>query len=114
MTDDLVKSHIDWLRGDHEHCNPFIADRIEALTAERDALKTAQIDAIRAALESAAKCCDDEADRCDSAIKWKGGSARYNQDCIPAAYAMRDRSSAIRAIDPAAIAAKLNGEGDAN
>ena len=31
MSDDLVKSHIEWLRGDHEACNPFLADRIETL-----------------------------------------------------------------------------------
>ena len=39
MSDDLVKSHIEWLRGDHEGCNPFLADRIETLVAERDALR---------------------------------------------------------------------------
>ena len=33
MSDDLVKSHIEWLRGDHEGCNPVLADRIEALEA---------------------------------------------------------------------------------
>ena len=48
MMDDLLKSHIEWLRGDHELCNPFLADRIEALEAraekaeaERDALREA-------------------------------------------------------------------------
>ena len=41
MSDDLVKSHIEWLRGDHEGCNPFLADRIETLVAERDALREA-------------------------------------------------------------------------
>lgn len=25
MSDDLMKSYVDWLRGDHERCNPFIA-----------------------------------------------------------------------------------------
>ena len=31
MNDDLVSGHIDWLRGDHEYCNPILADRIEQL-----------------------------------------------------------------------------------
>lgn len=31
MNDDLVSGHIDWLRSDHEYCNPILADRIEQL-----------------------------------------------------------------------------------
>lgn len=107
MSDDLVKR----LRANHlDECYEAI-DRIEALTAERDALKAGQIDAIRAALEAAADACVVEADKCDDAIKWSR-SARYKQDCKAASYAMRDRASAIRAIAPAAIAAKLKGDGD--
>jgi len=34
MSDDLVKAHIEWLRGDHERCNPMLADRIEELEAD--------------------------------------------------------------------------------
>jgi hypothetical protein len=34
MTDDLVSGHIDWLRGDHEYCNPILADCIEQLEAK--------------------------------------------------------------------------------
>ena len=52
MRDELVKSHIEWLRGDHELCNPFLAERIEALQvrlreaeAERDALREALVKA---------------------------------------------------------------------
>ena len=45
MSDDLVKSHIKWLRCDHELCNPILADRIETLIAERDALTDALVDA---------------------------------------------------------------------
>ena len=51
MRDELVKSHIEWLRGDHELCNPFLADRIETLQTraeksevERDALRDAVAD----------------------------------------------------------------------
>ena len=49
------------------------------------------------ALEEAAQCCDDEADRCDDAVKW-GGHRRYIQNLKAAAYAMRDRAAAIRAM----------------
>lgn len=74
------------------------ADRIEALIAERDALKADQIEAIRAALEAAAKCCVDTAKEAldDSYLTaWLSGLA-YE----------------IRALDPSAIAAKLKGECD--
>ena len=57
-----------------------------------------QRDVARAeALEDAAQCCADEADRCDDAVKW-GGSRRYISDCKAAAYAMRNRAAAIRAL----------------
>lgn len=49
------------------------------------------------ALDDAAQCCDDEADRCDDAVKW-GRRRRYIQNCKAAAYAMRDRAAAIRAM----------------
>ena len=49
------------------------------------------------ALDDAAQCCDDEADRCDDAVKW-GGHRRYIQNVKAAAYAMRDRAAAIRAM----------------
>ena len=52
MSDDLVKSHIEWLRGDHELCNPFLADRIEALEARAEKAE-AERDALREALEEA-------------------------------------------------------------
>lgn len=54
-------------------------------------------EARNAALEEAAKACDDEADKCDDAVKW-GGAKRYVQDCKAAAYAMRNRAAAIRAM----------------
>ena len=47
--------------------------------------------------EAAARCCEAEADKCDDAAKW-GGSKRYVSDCKAAAYAMRDRAAAIRAL----------------
>jgi hypothetical protein len=79
-------------------------DAISAKNAEiarlREHLAEAerQRDVARAeALEEAARCCDVEADGCDDAVKW-GGSRRYIQDCKAAAYAMRDRASAIRAL----------------
>jgi hypothetical protein len=34
MNDDLVSGHIDWLRSDHEYCNPILADCIEQLEAK--------------------------------------------------------------------------------
>ena len=37
----LLQSHVKWLRGDHEQCNPWLADIIEAQSAERDALRHA-------------------------------------------------------------------------
>ena len=30
----LLASHVEWLRGDHEACNPWLADMIEAQAAE--------------------------------------------------------------------------------
>jgi hypothetical protein len=37
-----LKSHADWLRGDHEHCNPWLADTLGALTAENARLRAGQ------------------------------------------------------------------------
>lgn len=34
---ELLESHAQWLRGDHEQCNPFLAEIIENLIDERDA-----------------------------------------------------------------------------
>ena len=51
----------------------------------------------KAAFEEAAKCCEDEADKCDDAAKW-GGAPKYIANCKAAAYAMRDRAAAIRAL----------------
>ena len=31
---DLLKSHIDWLRGDHDNSNPWLADTIDALLTQ--------------------------------------------------------------------------------
>lgn len=64
--------------------------RAEAAEAK---LATARNDA----LEDAAKACDDEVDRVEDAIKW-GGAKPYIKRCEAAAYAMRDRSAAIRAM----------------
>jgi len=66
------------------------AAALRAIVAERQAVRDR-------ALDDAAQCCADEADRCDDAVKW-GGHRRYIQDCKAAAYAMRDRAYAIRAM----------------
>lgn len=79
--------------------------------AKMDALRTAAIvnayrmgllvrrDAARSeALEEAAAVCEAEADLCDDAAKWSSQRRRYAQDCKAAAYAMRDRAKAIRAL----------------
>ena len=66
------------------------ADTIEALQAQL-------AEARDKALEDAAQCCEREADRCDDAAIW-GGSRTYVNNCKAAAYAMRDRANAIRAM----------------
>lgn len=69
MSDDLVER----LRANHlDECYEAI-DRIEALIAERDALKAGQIDAIRAALEYAADMVIRSIDPAAIAAKMKGG-----------------------------------------
>jgi len=66
----------------------------DRLMAEKDAeIASAQ----RRAYERAAECCEAEADKCDDAVKWNG-PGRYARDCKAAAYAMRDRAAAIRAM----------------
>jgi len=47
-----LQSHIEWLEGDHENCNPFLADDIRALAAERDAAtaRVAELEALNAAM----------------------------------------------------------------
>ena len=72
----------------HQYC--AMKRRAEAAEAK---LATARNDA----LENAAKACDDEVDRVEDAIKW-GGAKPYIKRCEAAAYAMRDRSAAIRAL----------------
>lgn len=65
--------------------------------------------------EAAARCCEAEADKCDDAAKW-GGSKRYVSDCKAAAYAMRDRAAAIRALpvaEPAPVSKILTGLAEA-
>ena len=66
------------------------ADAIEALRAQLAAARDK-------ALEDAAQCCEREADRCDDAAIW-GGSRTHVNNCKAAAYAMRDRANAIRAM----------------
>ena len=106
---------LEWLReaGEHMHdvgvtiCDDGI-DSGEVLTAkvpECAALLKARAETAEAklatarndALEDAAKACDDEVDRVEDAIKW-GGTTPYIKRCEAAAYAMRDRSAAIRAL----------------
>lgn len=48
-------------------------------------------------LEEAARCCDDEADKCDDAVKW-GGGPKYIAACKGASFAIRNRAHAIRAL----------------
>lgn len=38
MNEERLLSHIEWLRGDHEKCNPFLADDIQALLDQRNEL----------------------------------------------------------------------------
>lgn len=38
MNEERLLSHIEWLRGDHENSNPFLADDIRALLDQRDEL----------------------------------------------------------------------------
>ncbi len=71
------------LRAEHDR---LIAEKDAELAAARDK-----------ALEDAAQCCEREADRCDDAAIW-GGSRTYVNNCKAAAYAMRDRANAIRAL----------------
>lgn len=69
----------------------------DAAEAEAARLTAQLTTARRDALEEAAKCCEIEADNCDDAAKW-GGSPKYIKACRDAAYAMRDRARAIRAL----------------
>ena len=83
--------------------NRAIADNLEAdLMREKEKRRADTAEAKLAtarndALEDAAKACDDEVDRVEDAIKW-GGAKPYIKRCEAAAYAMRDRSAAIRAM----------------
>lgn len=69
-------------------------DTLRARIAELEAELAAARDK---ALEDAAQCCEREADRCDDAAIW-GGSRTHVNNCKAAAYAMRDRANAIRAM----------------
>lgn len=31
---EIIMSHVEWLRSDHENCDPFLADAIETLVAD--------------------------------------------------------------------------------
>lgn len=103
----ILNMFVIWIEAVPYHsdcCNDWFHKQREADIAEitrlREQLAEAerQRDAARTeALEDAAQCCDTEADRCDDAAKW-GGSRRYISDCKAAAYAMRNRAAAIRAL----------------
>ncbi len=77
-------------------CNTYSSDLTEAyiLAAEHERLLS---EARNKALEDAAACCENEADKCDDAVKW-GGERRYIQNCMAASFAMRNRAAAIRAM----------------
>lgn len=83
--------------------NRAIADSLEAdMMREKEKRRAEAAEAKLAtarndALEDAAKACDDEVARVEDAIKW-GGAKPYIKRCEAAAYAMRDRSAAIRAM----------------
>lgn len=80
-------------RWDDDRCeHPSVLEYI--LAAEHDRIVA---EARNKALEDAAMCCEAEADKCDDAVKWNG-PGRYARDCKAAAYAMRDRAAAIRAM----------------
>ena len=69
-----------------------------AVDTQRDLVTADERQSIRdKALEDAAMCCEAEADKCDDAVKW-GGAPKYIANCKAAAYAMRDRAYAIRAM----------------
>lgn len=69
-----------------------------AVDTQRDLVTADERQSIRdKALEDAAMCCEAEADKCDDAVKW-GGAPKYIANCKAAAYAMRDRAAAIRAM----------------
>lgn len=81
-----------------------IADRVTAdMNAAADAIEALQArvaEARNAALEDAALACDDEADEFDDAVKW-GRHPKYIASCKAAAYAIRERAVAIRAMKDA-------------
>ena len=82
------------------HIRAAALDVSETPESERqtDLLSESERQAIRdKALEDAAQCCEAEADKCDDAVKW-GGAPKYIANCKAAAYAMRDRAYAIRAM----------------
>ena len=82
------------------HIRAAALDVSETPESERqtDLLSESERQAIRdKALEDAAQCCEAEADKCDDAVKW-GGATKYIANCKAAAYAMRDRAYAIRAM----------------
>lgn len=38
---DRLRAHVEWLRGDHAQCNPFLADDIDALLIALQKIKDA-------------------------------------------------------------------------
>lgn len=99
--DDLVKRLLAY--ADLEDAGGGTCDHQMGVSPSREA--AVAIEALQAqlaeardkALEDAAQCCEREADRCDDAAIW-GGSRTYVNNCKAAAYAMRDRANAIRAM----------------
>ena len=81
-------------RAGHNH---KLRVRAQAAESRAEAAEAKLAAARNDALEDAAKACDDEVDRVEDAIKW-GGAKPYIKRCEAAAYAMRDRSAAIRAM----------------
>jgi hypothetical protein len=51
-TAERLASHIEWLRDNHEHCNPFIANDIEALAARVAELERTTKEAVAAAVQT--------------------------------------------------------------
>lgn len=81
-------------RAGHNH---KLRVRAQAAESRAEAAEAKLAAARNDALEDAAKACDDEVDRVEDAIKW-GGTTPYIKRCEAAAYAMRDRAAAIRAM----------------
>jgi hypothetical protein len=80
---DRVKSHADWLQGDHDRCNPWLANTINALVANHSTNSPStglerigdgrpmETDVFLVKLRGA---CDDHYDRDDAIKHWLEGS----------------------------------------